>query len=265
MSPEIDDTDRSVIVEMAGTPIMVGEMLELSASELGMRLLRGMIDSGRDWSAPNIRAHAESSILTSIPRRHGSISRDVSALVDLVVKTIADGMGWLISNGLIGPASAESGSGGEWMPTRAGRDANTLGSTAHVDATRRLHIDLHQRLQGAARMNFERGEYAAAVLIAMKEVEISLRSASGLPATLTGKALAQEALKDGGPLRISGETPDEQNGFLLLFQGAFAAFRNPAGHRAVEYDDPADAANIIHFADQLLRIIDREEGSRPGR
>lgn len=262
MNPEIDDADRSLIVDMAGAPITVGEMLQLSASELGMRLLRGMVVSGRDWSAPNIRAFAEASLATQVSRKHGSITRDVSALTQVIVNSIADGMGWLISNGLIGPASAQSRSGDEWIPTKAGRDADALGSTAHVDATRRLHVDLHPRLQGAARMNFERGEYAAAVLIAMKEVEISLRAASGLPANLTGKVLAQEALKDGGPFRISGETPDEQTGFLLLFQGAFAAFRNPAGHRAVEYDEPADAANILHFADELLRIIDREQRSR---
>ncbi|MEV8213953.1 TIGR02391 family protein [Leifsonia sp. NPDC077715] len=262
MTPNIDATDLSVTVNMAGAPITVGEMLQLSPSELGMRLLRGMVVSGRSWSAPNIRAHAEASLLTAIPRRHGSVTRDLSGMIEVIVATIADGLGWLISNSLIGPSSAQSGSGDEWIPTQAGREANVLGSTAHVDATRRLHVDLHPRLQGAARMNFERGEYAAAVLIAMKEVEISLRTASGLPAGLTGKALAQEALKPGGPLRIAGETPDEQTGFLLLFQGAFAAFRNPAGHRAVEYDDPADAANILHFADELLRIIDREKRSR---
>jgi len=111
-------------------------------------------------------------------------------------------------------------------------------------------------------MNLERGELAAAVQIAMKEVEVSLRSTSGLPAGLSGKALASEVLRDGGPFRIAGETPAEQGGFMFLFMGAASALRNPHSHRTIEYTDPTEAADIVHLADLLLRVIEREKKNR---
>lgn len=47
-------------------------------------------------------------------------------------------------------------------------------------------------------------------------------------------------------------------GFMHLFLGAMTAFKNPSSHRVVEYEDPAEAADLVHLADLLLRILDRE-------
>jgi hypothetical protein len=42
-----------------------------------------------------------------------------------------------------------------------------------------------------------------------------------------------------------------------LFAGAFGALRNPAGHRAVDYEDLSEAAEGVQLASLLMRILDR--------
>jgi hypothetical protein len=49
----------------------------------------------------------------------------------------------------------------------------------------------------------------------------------------------------------------EREGTAHLFAGAFQAFRNPAGHRNVQYSQAREVIDIISFANQLLRIIER--------
>jgi len=44
---------------------------------------------------------------------------------------------------------------------------------------------------------------------------------------------------------------------MELFSGAYGVFRNPSGHREVEYGDPAMVARIILLADLLLHTLDR--------
>ena len=59
-----------------------------------------------------------------------------------------------------------------------------------------------------------------------------------------------------GPLS-SGDVTAERQAIQALFAGTIGAFKNPASHRIVKFDDPSEAANIIHLADLLLRIVER--------
>lgn len=45
----------------------------------------------------------------------------------------------------------------------------------------------------------------------------------------------------------------------MLFAGAYAVFRNPAGHRQVDYADLFEAAEAVQIASLLMRILDRVE------
>ncbi|MER5466650.1 TIGR02391 family protein [Streptomyces sp. NPDC002668] len=77
------------------------------------------------------------------------------------------------------------------------------------------------------------------------------------PRRLGGTATLTPALKSGGPLADAGAEGGEQEAASALFAGAMGAYKNPASHRTVDFDDPIEAAEIIQFADLLLRQVER--------
>lgn len=259
----LDELAREIRVTLAGTEFTMASLTDAATPDLGMLILGAMADSGRDsWSAPNMAAHAQASLHSGHPRVSGRPAQTVAALLPAL---ISEGMSWLIAGGLVGPAAWSSGAGDEWVVTHAGRTALTAGSSRHSEARRKLSRGLHPVLVDAALSNFERGQYEVAVFAAMKEVEVALRRASGFGPERYGRQLVIDSLRVGsGAFVISAETPAEQEGFMQLFLGALTAFKNPSSHRTVEYDDPDEAADIVHLADLLLRVIDRETEHRKG-
>ncbi len=62
------------------------------------------------------------------------------------------------------------------------------------------------------------------------------------------KLMNQAFAPDGGLLRDEEAEVAEQLGLMNLFKGAFAYFRNPLGHRSIEFDDPTEAAEAVLLA-----------------
>ncbi|MFB7585195.1 TIGR02391 family protein [Streptomyces hydrogenans] len=97
----------------------------------------------------------------------------------------------------------------------------------------------------------------------MKAVEVAVRDASGLDNSLVGVALMRKAFqphqngKPGGPLADAGAEGGEQEAESALFAGAMGRYKNPSSRRTVDFADPIEAAQIIQFADLLLRQVDR--------
>lgn len=85
-----------------------------------------------------------------------------------------------------------------------------------------------------------------------------MRDAAGLPNELLGVNLMRKAFspKDG-VLRDPEAEGGEQQATADLFAGAIGAYKNPASHRTVKFDDPMEAAEVIQLADLLLRIVAR--------
>lgn len=66
----------------------------------------------------------------------------------------------------------------------------------------------------------------------------------------------------GGPLAHKEADPGEREATSALFAGAVGVFKNTGSHRQVDYDDSTEAAEVVLFADLLMRILDqRDDGA----
>jgi uncharacterized protein (TIGR02391 family) len=175
-----------------------------------------------------------------------------------VAHPIAEALGWLWSCGLLARDPDQPHTEGAFFVTRAGHRALERG-LAVVRATERLRGGLHPEIENRARRQFLLGESEQAVFVAMKAIEVRVRALGGFSNEVIGTALMNQAFGPNGPLRDGAEIASEQDGIRALFAGAYALLRNPSGHREVDYDDVAEAAEAVGLASLLMRILDRVE------
>ncbi len=103
---------------------------------------------------------------------------------------------------------------------------------------------------------FIRGDYDTAIFQAFKEIEVRVRKKAGLSNSDIGVPLMRTAFNpDNGPLTDKNANKGERIARMELFAGAIGTYKNPSSHREVVFDDPKEAADIIHIANQLLRIL----------
>lgn len=103
------------------------------------------------------------------------------------------------------------------------------------------------------------GDFETAAFAALKAVEVEVRRLSHFDDSDIGVRLMRKAFGERGPLRDDSADPGEQVALMEFFAGAIGAFKNPASHRTVSFDDPVEAAEVVQVADLLLRILDRVE------
>lgn len=227
-------------------PIPFEDIRNLPLPDLALRLLNGMGDS------PNFNNLIQG-IRNSNP--YGEpLPSDIGALLG----RLSDAWSWLESHALIGPSSSNPQTGNWQQVTAAGEAVRKdPKSVAKVWAAERLSGDLDPALS-SARSNFALGDYETASFAAMKAVEVAVRDAAGLPNELLGVNLMRKAFspKDG-VLRDPEAEGGEQQATADLFAGSIGAYKNPASHRTVKFDDPMEAAEVIQLADLLLRIVAR--------
>ena len=166
---------------------------------------------------------------------------------------------WLQNEGLL----VKKPAGYDWLfVSRRGKEITSLDDfasylKAHLLPKRQIHPLIDSKVYPA----FLRGEYDTAVFQAFREVEVAVRKAGAFPAAAIGVTLMRDAFRpannnQSGPLTDKQIPVAEQEAMLSLFAGAIGLFKNPQSHRHVP-THPVDAAEVIMFASQLLRIVDR--------
>lgn len=227
--------------------ISYDDVRNLPLPDLSLNLLRTL---GAD---PNFNT------LIQVFKSRGGYDQPPPDLEDMLDR-LSDAWAWLEAHALIGHSS-KNPQGSNWSRvTSAGKalleDPNAL---SKVWAEDRLTGELHPALS-SARTNFALGDYETASFAAMKAVEVEVRRVAGLPNELLGVALMRKAFspKDG-VLRDPGAEGGEQQAIADLFAGAIGAYKNPASHRTVRFDDAVEAAEVIQLADLLLRIVQRAD------
>ena len=170
---------------------------------------------------------------------------------------VAESLAWLRGRAFIARVPGNTSDAAIFVTPR-GREALAQG-LATVRAVEHLEAGLHPLLEQRVRRQFLLGEYEQAVFVAMKAVEVRVRSLAALGDDMIGVPLMTRAFNADGPLTDPAVVPGERVGTMNLFQGAYAVLRNPAGHREVNYDDVTEAAEAIATASLLMRILDRVE------
>lgn len=123
---------------------------------------------------------------------------------------------------------------------------------------------LHPLIAARVYPAFLRGEYDTAIFQAFREVEVAVRQAGQFAVDQVGEKLMRAAFAvpnarnnlPAGPLTDTQLPTAEQEAMAHLFAGAFGFYRNSTVHRHVP-THPQEAAEVIMFASQLLRIVDR--------
>jgi uncharacterized protein (TIGR02391 family) len=226
----------------------------LARDELAMEIVRGF--GNVSLHAPTVADRAQ-----ALRARRGDVEQGNYAgpppLPPALEVRILEAWSWLVSEGYALPAQRGSQNSWYFISKEAVARANDPEHLNHVRARRLLGRSVLPQLH-EARVMFERGVYDAAVMIAFKAVEVAVRESAQLGSKEYGANAMAKAFKpnDGALADVSADT-NEQQAVMNLFQGAIGAFRNPSSHRYVEYDDVHEAAEIILFADLLLRIVDR--------
>ena len=118
---------------------------------------------------------------------------------------------------------------------------------------------LHPLIEAEARPQFLINKPGQGVFASMKAVEVRVRKLAGFGDEVIGVDLMNRAFGPGGPLTDVSAGKGEQDGTRMLFAGAYAVLRNPAGHRQVDYADLSEAAEAVQTASLLMRILDRVE------
>lgn len=164
---------------------------------------------------------------------------------------------WLESEQFLAP---KPGTDGSWVfITRRGKkvlDSQDFKTYTHSNLLPSSHLD--PLLAKIVRPLFIRGEYELAVFASFKEVEVRVRTKGNFKNSDYGIDLMKKAFNpQSGLLTDQQAEESEKLAMLGLFTGAIGNFKNPTSHRNVEFDDPLAVADSIHFANLLLRILER--------
>jgi uncharacterized protein (TIGR02391 family) len=219
-------------------------VVALPVDQLGLLVLDDFAQS-QGWNQRNYILEAQ---------QYGGYSGEAA-------RALAEAFAWLNARGLIARDPDQTSADAIFI-TRMGRRVVEDGPDSFY-ATERLQSGIHPIIEGKARPQFLIGEYEQGVFGAMKAVEIRVRTLAGFGNDVIGVALMNRAFGRSGPLVDASAEKGEQEGTRALFAGAYAVFRNPAGHREVDYDDVTEAAEAVQTASLLMRILDRIE-ERPG-
>jgi uncharacterized protein (TIGR02391 family) len=215
--------------------------------------------------APLILRYLQKQPPNSINRYNFSLIQDADVYqrlgqtkVEEYLKCLMEAWMYLEREGFIAP---QPGQQGDWaFVTRRGR---RVVEAQDFQAYRKGYLlpseGLDPVLVQKVKQSFIRGDYDTAVFQAFKEVEVRVRKKASLANSDIGVSLMRKAFnpKDG-VLTDKRADGGERTARMELFAGAIGMYKNPSSHRDIAFNDPKEAADIIHMANQLLRILESE-------
>jgi uncharacterized protein (TIGR02391 family) len=236
--PSVDDLLSLEVEELAGVLL-----LHLNDHESGFNH-KGGINYNNFFNAP--------------------VRQDYESKQSDVNQALMEALAWLRSAGLLVEKAGLTG--GWFFVSRRGRQILSRDDyAAYRKAGLLPKNQLHPLIASKVYPAFMRGEYDTAIFQAFREVEVAVRDAGKFGPDDYGTKLMRDGFKIGekkgqpaapGPLTDTALPVAEQEAMANLFAGGIGLYKNPQSHRHVP-TLPEDAAEVIVFASQLLRIVDR--------
>lgn len=118
---------------------------------------------------------------------------------------------------------------------------------------------LHSTVQQVASSRFASAHYSDAIQKACTALEKAVQVKSGQPATAAGTSVMTTAFSKNNALIHLSNDPNEQFGFMNLYQGAVQALRNHFAHGLIELTDPARALEWLGFISALFYKLDEAQ------
>lgn len=226
--------------------------VELEPEELAGPLLEALC---RYEGGPGINMNHRGNFINS-----GHLGDYAGEYLDQILKAMTEAWIWLEREGLIAPQPEQYNQDWRYI-TKRGRDFRKMGDVQKFKAANLFPPKIFDpTLSSKTRSAFLRGDYDTAVFQAFKEVEVRIRKLTGAGAGDYGPDFMRKAFNvNNGPLTDTTQLPAERQAMSDLFAGAIGSFKNPGSHRDVNFDDPAEVAELIMLADLLIRIAERRK------
>ena len=171
-------------------------------------------------------------------------------------KRLMEAFIWLEQERFLAP---RPGRPGEWrFITRRGEKVlqNEDFSAYNMESLLDLK-SLHPILSRKVKPLFIRGDYDTAIFQAFKSVEVQVRNKGGYSHADFGVSLMRKAFHtETGPLTDMQLENAEKQAMSDLFAGAIGLFKNPVSHRFIDTFSPEDTADILRFANYLLKYLE---------
>jgi uncharacterized protein (TIGR02391 family) len=206
-------------------PLPSEDIRQVPVPELALRLLRSF-SPGADLNVNSLLRGAEQAFV------HNNEPDS-----QFLLERLSDAWAWLEAHALIGPHEHQDPSTWRRVTSMGRKVAQHQHAVTEVWANERLAGDLHSILEDRVRPIFYLGDFETAAFAAMKAVEVEVRRLAGFDDSEIGVKLMRKAFGEKGPLRDLSTDPGEHVAVMELFAGAIGAFKNPASHRAVRFDD----------------------------
>ena len=127
---------------------------------------------------------------------------------------------------------------------------------------------IHSRISRVAFDLYRDGHFGAAAEKSVKELETRLRElCTEVPCSISSSAkigdIIAALLKEGGVFEFCNDATSSgknyRRGVQALFEGVFAAYRNPAAHANIDCSK-REAIEQIMLASQLMNVLDSPIG-----
>jgi uncharacterized protein (TIGR02391 family) len=162
---------------------------------------------------------------------------------------------WLEREMFIAPRPGETG---DWrfITRRGEKILQDEDFKAYVKGSLLSSETLHPILVRKVKPLFLRGDYDTAIFQAFKAIEVEVRKKGGYAKGDIGTPLMRKAFNPKtGSLTNTQSEESEKQAMSDLFAGAIGLFKNPVSHRFIETIIPEDAADLIRFANFLLKTL----------